>query len=166
MRIAFEKTVTFAEYREAQRRLTRPHRLLAYGVLGLIFLYFWAAWEAGEKVALASIATVFLGYVFSSQVVQPVFGYRVRYYRDKATREPCHVVLDEHGIRQVGKYVNCYSPWASFRRYVETKNVILLCVDSKRAWVVPKRCLPPEQLEEWRIFLREREWKPSPTRPA
>jgi YcxB-like protein len=170
MKIEFEKTVTLAEYREAQRRLTRPHRLLRYSVLGLILLYFWAAREAGEKVALAGLATAFLGHVLSSEVVQPVLGYRRRYGRDKATREPCHVVLDEHGISLTGKYVDCYRRWEAFRRYVETKNVILLCVDWKtdwkQVWAVPKRCLTPEQLEEWRIFLREREWKGTEAHPS
>lgn len=69
-------------------------------------------------------------------------------------REPRKVTIDPNGLQVEATSFSTDYQWGDFVEKVETSDVFLLFTSKLSALILPKRVLTPEQLVEFRTFLK------------
>lgn len=152
MRIEFTKTISAEDFVATMKFNMRRVRFISYSVFAVCALvcfqveYDYSAWTA---------LFVLLFLALTWEILYPLFWFPAKYRKSRLDGEEIRVLIDDEGMATAGRDVQSKANWDAYHRYAQTPNLILLYTSSA-CIITPKRCMLPEQLEQFQAFLKQR----------
>jgi hypothetical protein len=163
--------LTKSELVEAQRRLTPIVRVLTIVsvVVGLFLLWLTyyslshdaalATRQRSKSINIADLIAATFPFVFFVAIYLPLWlnlRNRLRKQRENPLLTgPRRMMVDDAGIRSVHALAETFYRWEAIEKVFVTKQLYLL-----RAWsialIIPKRVIPPDQVEQFERLVRNR----------
>lgn len=153
MRIEFSKNITCRDYVEAAKINGRRTFTAIYCYFAVIS--FGAYYFGMDSQAVSGVVILIIAALWFEGVIPFVLLPR-KYRKTDMDREKYAVVIDDEGISAFGPTMQARTAWEACRKYVDSRNLILLYDAMGHCVITPKRCLLPSQLEDFETFLRER----------
>ena len=162
---------TKSELLEAQRRMNPAVRFLAILMVLVALFFLWLGYRTvfaigsptgapvSKTTQAADLVAGMLPFAVYVAINIPVFlALRKRLRRQRANpllAGPRRMIFDDAGIRSVHALAETFYRWEVIEKVFVTKQLYLL-----RAWsivlIVPKRAIPPNQLEQFEHLVRSR----------
>jgi hypothetical protein len=158
MRLDYE--MTYDDYIEASRacqriqrtRLSVP-RAIGYTGFAIGFVLFIARPDRGGALAPCFLMAISLYYLLYPYVVSDS-AHRTAWAEFSRSMQPLTVEASKEGIRTTTPLEQGEYRWEAFDRYLETRNLFVLCRNPRSALTIPKRAFSTnEQLRQFRDLL-------------
>jgi hypothetical protein len=153
MQIEFDKTVTCSEFVETAQINMRRFSIGAYCFFAICAVLFYFLGNYNSALS-AGLALIFVAILW--EVIVPFIELPRKYRKAGLDGQSYSVLIDDEGMFVFGPDSQSRTSWAAFRRYRESRDLILLYTNLGSCVITPKRCLSALQLEEFEKFLKER----------
>ena len=136
-------------------RQLRKVRLLMAGTFVFVMVLVLATSGVASGLRSQGLNLVWLGIVFASTGLLARFSTRVAMRINPNIVGEKTVELNETGVRWIGVGVQVDASWSTVRQAYETEEYFIIRASTLQGFFLPKRVIPPAEVDGVRQFIRE-----------